>query len=299
MTLLTLFIVATTLSAAPKASRVLILPVKHEASITAGNMLAQRLAVALSATKKLEAVTITDVDAFIATRRLQDVVGCLEPACLGQVGAVLNVEQIIASELVRDGATFTWFITAFDAASGVPRKRREFARLHDKDLSGPVAVTAAAFLSGAAHLVPRRLSLAVEVVSSAPIPTSVVKSLERALIGSLAAIENVSVPSPIDSQNSVASSHRVLVTIDSFSLVTERHHVHDYRDGMMQATLQLMGDGRVFFSKTLTVTDSQRQRHSTNEQVIATLIERLNQAWMGSLHGQGFPNALLTGNGIQ
>ena len=237
-------------SVAAAKPRVLVLPLPDEDP--AASVFDARLVVALDEAG-VTAVTPTEEPT------------CLSTECLADLGKQQNAEQVLSMSLVREERTFTLFATLVDVASRTAARRTELTGLDSASLGKRAPAELARFVS------PKKRETFVIGVA---IPASgVAHDAALSLADRLGAAGFVA--RPIDKREDRTNlTHRAELAITKFSIERRVHHVHHYLDGVMTVTLTVtdLATREVTFTRSITVTASQRARKSSATEVTAQLV---------------------------
>jgi hypothetical protein len=172
-------------------------------------------------------------------------------------------------------------LTAFVAlAEGTKTLRRgEWRKLGEADLARRLPARVAAWV---ADLPAEDTSPTLAVVTTAE-----TRSLATRVAGKLAGWDGLTV----GLDQPARSPFRADVKIDAVEVVKRRHHVNDYLDGSMKATLVISATdgGRVLFSKQATVTYSRKARKTTRQEIVTALEALVVDDWMASFRARMSP----------
>ncbi|MEJ7600462.1 MAG: hypothetical protein WKG01_21315 [Kofleriaceae bacterium] len=245
--------------AAADKPRVLVLPLPAQTAVDPDLARAfdARFLVALEDTRRVTTVT------------LEDELECTTPKCLAEAGAAARAGAVVALSIVRERDGLTIFATLLDTATASPSRRAELVRLSP----GELATTAPSALA-------RRLIGATPRAATVGVIEHGRSGAGAALAARLAALRSFTVV-PADRADATLT-HRAEVRVTQLSIVTRRHHVHHYLDGVLVASFAIVDltDNRVVFTKTVNITVSRRARYSSDAEVSALLVEAAVQDWM-------------------
>jgi hypothetical protein len=246
-------------------TRVLVLPLPVSSAVDADVARAfdARVLVALDETERIATVTpATEPE-------------CTTLACLAELGVAENAAQVLSMSILRENGALTLFATLIDARTAAAARRAELPGLSAAALARTAPAEVARQLVGTAPGAPA--NVAVALPASGP-----GRAAATAFVDRLAALRKFTVV-PLDDKTDRANlTHRAEITIRDFSIVTRRHHVRRYLDGVLVGTVAItdLADGTAVFSKTIKVTVSRRFRYSSTAEVTALLVDDLVTDWM-------------------
>ena len=261
--------------AAADRPRILVLPLPPSHAIDAAIARAfdARLLVALDDTRRV--VTVTP----------QEEPDCTSTSCLAALGAADDAAYVLSLTAVREPEGITLFGTLVDAKTATAARRIEVARQDPTTLAR----------TAPAELVP-------QIVAPPPGPTVLgisrptsehARSAALAIHDRLAAYRTFKVL-PLDGTDRSPLTHRAEIALSELSVVDRRRGLCTWHDGTLVGTFSVtdLSNGRVVFTRTVRLTESQRALTSNRERVLDALLDAAVDDWMAAFHGSGLPARL-------
>jgi hypothetical protein len=244
--------------------RILVLPLapSHAIDANVARSFDARLLVALDDTKRV--VTVTH----------EDETDCTTMTCLADLGIKNTANYVLALSVVREDDGLTVFGTLVDTKSRTAWRRIELPRVTAETLSKMAP----------AELVPQILGTppATATVVGITAPPSVAgKSAGLAINDQLTSLRAFKV-APLDGTDRSTLTHRADITISELTIARPRRYLCTFLDGTLVGTLAVtdLSNGRVIFTKTVSVTASRRAHFSSQAEVSQLLVDRAVDEWM-------------------
>lgn len=197
-------------------------------------------------------------------------------------------DQLLATRLVAEDGAYTCF-ALLSEADGTVLRRQEWSGVDEKALEKTLPGEVASWVAGAAPVeeVVAGPTLAL-VPPMDPAGFTIAKAMTARLAGQLAAWDSLTVAVTERAADAARSPYRADLTIDVLEVVRRRHHVRDYLDGRMVATLTISDsrDGTVLFSKQASAKHSRKAKKSSADAVATVLAAQIVKQWMASFRGQ-------------
>ena len=256
--------------AAAEKPRILVLPLPSSHALDAGIARAfdARLLVALDDTRRVVTVTPSEEP------------DCTSTSCLAAMGTAAEAAFVLSMTAVREPEGVTLFGTLVESRSATAARRIEVARLDPATLARMAP----------AELVP-------QIVAPPPGPTVLgisrpasepARSAALAIHDRLAAYRTFKVLPPGGTDRSPLT-HRAELVINELSVVDQRRHLCTWHDGTLVGTFSItdLSNGRVAFTRTVRLTESQRALTSNRERVVESLLDAAVADWTAAFHGSG------------
>lgn len=256
--------------AAADKPRILVLPLptSHALDASIARAFDARLLVALDDTRRVVTVTPSEEP------------DCTSTSCLAALGTAADAAYVLSLTAVREREGVTLFGTLVETKSAAAARRIEVARLDPATLARMAP----------AEVVP-------QIVAPPPGPTVLgisrptsehARSAALAIHDRLARYRTFRV-APLDGTDRSPLTHRAELVIDELSVVDRRRGLCTWHDGTLVGTFSItdLSNGRIAFTKTVRLTESQRALTSNRERVLEALLDAAVADWMSAFHSSG------------
>jgi len=248
--------------------KVLVLPLAPTHAVDANTARAfdARLLVALDDTGRVQTVTHDEEPE------------CTTLPCLASLGNRTGVAYVLQLAAVPEGSTLTVFGTLVDVKTATAWRRIELPKIAANTLA-----------RAPAELVPQVLGTAGPTVLAFARPASASGlTMAKEVADQLKALRAFKVL-PLDTTDRSPPTHRAEIIVTDLSIAEPRRGLCKWYDGTLSGTFAItdLSNGRVVWSKQITVEASRRAHFSSHAEVTNLLLDQAVSRWTAAFRAAG------------
>lgn len=275
---------------------VFLLPVDGSWPVTesAAAVFEERLAIALAEGKHQRTVTSRDLPTSEPTGLPENLRSCTAPDCVKKLAELMAVDRVLSIRLADDQGQMILFSALYEGRRGAIASRKEWKMSGREAIPPSMAGTIASWVVGEAPPVPApapvkmvtKPGLLSVSLASKQADSQDARSLRGQVTSRLQQYGDFTVQS---ADGSPETSHKATIAVEQVAVSLRTHHVRHYREATLVATLTIteLATGTVTFSSTGRAEESAEAEHTTDTQVLGTLVSRVVDQWMSNFDAQG------------